>query len=110
MRRFAGIELISNRIPDEPTILAFRHLPEKHRLGEQIFETVKVHLSPRGMTMRQGTIVAATLIAAPSSTLTEQSPSVPEALEQGRQSGSGDAPDQEGEPVVLLLLKDGLMI
>jgi hypothetical protein len=42
--------------------------------------------------------------------LTGQSPSVPEALEQGRQSGSGDAPDQEGEPVVLLLLKDGLMI
>jgi len=68
MRRFAGIELISDRIPDETTILAFRHLLEKHDLGEQIFETVKAHLSARGMTMRQGTIVDATLIAAPSST------------------------------------------
>ena len=68
MRRFAGIELISDRIPDETTILAFRHLLEKHELGEQIFETVKAHLSAQGMTMRQGTIVDATLIAAPSST------------------------------------------
>ena len=68
MRRFAGIELIIDRIPDETTILTFRHLLEKHELGEQIFETVKAHLSERGMTMRQGTIVDATLIAAPSST------------------------------------------
>jgi IS5 family transposase len=65
MRRFASIELISDRIPDETTILTFRHLLEKHKLGEQIFETVKVQLSQRGMTMRQGTIVDATLIAAP---------------------------------------------
>ena len=68
MRRFAGIELISDRIPDEITILTFRHLLEKHDLGEQIFETAKAHLSARGMTMRQGKIVDATLIAAPSST------------------------------------------
>jgi IS5 family transposase len=68
MRRFAGINLISDRIPDETTILAFRHLLEKNNLGERIFETVKSHLSKRGMTMRQGTIVDATLIAAPSST------------------------------------------
>ena len=68
MRRLAGIELISDRIPDETTILTFRHLLEKHELGEQILETVKVHLSARGMTMRQGTIVDPTLIAAPSST------------------------------------------
>jgi len=57
MRRFAGIELISDRIPDE-----------------QIFETVKTHLSARGMTMRQSTIVDATLIAAPSSTSTRAKP------------------------------------
>jgi IS5 family transposase len=68
MRRFVGIDLITDRIPDETTMLTFRHLLEKHRLGEQIFETVKDHLSTRGMTMRQGTIVDATLIAAPSST------------------------------------------
>jgi IS5 family transposase len=68
MRRFAGIDLVSHRIPDETTILAFRHLLEKQKLGEQIFETVKAHLVARGMTMRHGTIVDATLIAAPSST------------------------------------------
>jgi IS5 family transposase len=68
MRRFAGIELISDRIPDETTILTFRHLLEKHGLGEMIFDTVKALLAARGVTMRQGTIVDATLIAAPSST------------------------------------------
>jgi IS5 family transposase len=68
MRRFAGIDMISDRIPDETTILAFRHLLEKHNLGEQIFEAVKAHLKKRGMAMKQGTIIDATLIAAPSST------------------------------------------
>ena len=68
MRRFAGIDMISDRIPDETTILAFRHLLEKNDLGEQIFETVKAHLKQRGMAMKQGTIIDATLIAAPSST------------------------------------------
>jgi IS5 family transposase len=68
MRRFAGIDLLSDRIPDETTILSFRHLLEKHHLGERIFETVKAHLKERGMAMKQGTIIDATLIAAPSST------------------------------------------
>ena len=76
MHHFTGIDLISDRIPDETTILTFRHLLEKHRLGEQIFETVKVHLSNRGMTMLQGTIVDATLIAAPQGPL-EVCPSSP---------------------------------
>jgi transposase, IS5 family len=74
MRRFAGIELISDRMPDETTILTFRHLLEKHDLGEQIFETVNANLSARGMTMRQGTIVDATLIAARSLTSTRAKP------------------------------------
>ena len=69
MRRFAGIVLISERIPDETTILAFRHLLEQHDLGDQIFEAVKAHLKANGMAMKQGTIIDATLIAAPSSTL-----------------------------------------
>jgi transposase, IS5 family len=78
MRRFAGIDMITDRIPDETTILTFRHLLEKHALGEQIFETVKKHLSARGMTMRQGTIVDATLIAAPSSTKNKEGKRDPE--------------------------------
>jgi IS5 family transposase len=78
MRRFAGIDMISDRIPDETTILSFRHLLEKHDLGQPIFETVKSHLSARGMSMRQGTIVDATLIAAPSSTTNEKKERDPE--------------------------------
>jgi IS5 family transposase len=46
MRRFTGIELISDRIPDETTILTFRHLLENHGLGEKIFDAVKVLLEP----------------------------------------------------------------
>ncbi len=68
MRRFAGIDLISERIPDETTILTFRRRLERHDLGQQIFEMVKAHLKARGMAMKQGTIIDATLIAAPSST------------------------------------------
>jgi IS5 family transposase len=58
IRRFAGIELISDRVPDETAILTFRHLMEKHGLGEQILDTVKAHLSSRKMTMRRGMSVA----------------------------------------------------
>jgi IS5 family transposase len=78
MRLFAGIELISDRIPDETTILTFRHLLEKHELGVEIFDTVKAHLSARCMTMRQGTIVDATLISAPSSTKNKEGKRDPE--------------------------------
>ena len=73
-----GIELISARFPDETTILTFRHQLNKHALGEQIFEIVKAHLSARGMTMRQGTIVDTTLIAAPSSTKNKEGKRDPE--------------------------------
>jgi transposase, IS5 family len=78
MRRFAGIALISDRIPDETTILTFRHLLEQNDLGEQIFEAVKGHLKANGMAMKQGTIIDATIIAAPSSTKNEKRERDPE--------------------------------
>ena len=68
MRRFAKVELAEDRIPDESTILRFRHLLEKHRLTEGIFETVKDLLSEHHLLLHAGTIVDATIIAAPSST------------------------------------------
>ena len=74
MRRFVGIALISDQIPAEKTILAFRHLLEQNDLGEQIFEAVKGHLKANGMAMKQGTIIDATIIAAPSSTSTRAKP------------------------------------
>jgi IS5 family transposase len=72
MRRFAGIDMIIDWNPDETTILAFRYLVEKHNLVQQIFEVVKTHIKANGMAMKQGTIVDATLIAAPSSTKNEK--------------------------------------
>lgn len=68
MRRFAGIELSDDKIPDETTILRFRHLLEKHGLTEAIFEEIKDLLEGKGLLLRSGTIVDATIIAAPSST------------------------------------------
>ena len=68
MRRFAKVELGEDGIPDESTILRFRHLLEKHRLSEAIFEAVKDLLVKHGLLLRSGTIVDATIIAAPSST------------------------------------------
>ena len=78
MRRFTGIDLITDRIPDETTILAFRHLLEQNDLGEQIFKAVNAHLKANGMAMKQGTIVDATIIAAPSSTKNEKRERDPE--------------------------------
>jgi transposase, IS5 family len=57
MRRFAGIELGDDRIPDETTILNFRHLLERHGLTEAIFADVNVHLADKGITLRSGTLV-----------------------------------------------------
>jgi IS5 family transposase len=78
MRRFAGIFLITDRIPYETTILAFRHLLEQNNLGEKIFEAVKEHLKANGMAMKQGTIIDATIIAAPSSTKNKKQERDPE--------------------------------
>jgi transposase, IS5 family len=68
MRRFAGIELGDDRIPDETTILNFRHLLERHGLTEAIFAEVNAHLADRDIGLRSGTLVDATIIDAPSST------------------------------------------
>lgn len=68
VRRFAGIELGQDAVPDESTILRFRHLLEQHGLAEQLFARVGRYLEQRGLLVRSGTIVDATLIAAPPST------------------------------------------
>ena len=57
MRRFAGIELGYDRIPDETTILNFRHLLECHGLTETIFAEVNAHLADKGITRHSGTLV-----------------------------------------------------
>jgi IS5 family transposase len=68
MRSFCGLELGRDAIPDETTILNFRHLLEAHDLTKAIFAAVAEHLEARGEMLRGGTIVDATLIAASPST------------------------------------------
>jgi IS5 family transposase len=78
MRRFAQVELGDDKIPDESTILRFRHLLEKHKLTEAIFEAIGDLLAERRLMLRAGTIVDATIIAAPSSTKNEKKTRDPE--------------------------------
>ena len=68
LRRFAGIELEQDEVPDETTILNFRHLLERHGLTKKLFAKVEEHLQQSGLLLREGTIVDATIISAPRST------------------------------------------
>jgi transposase, IS5 family len=68
MRRFAGVDLGEDVVPDETTILRFRHLLEKYKLTEGIFAEIRALLEEKRLLLRSGTIVDATIIAAPSST------------------------------------------
>ena len=71
MRAFCNLELGRDPIPDETTILNFRHLLEAHKLTKTVFEAVAEYLEARGALLRGGTIVDATLIAASPSTKNE---------------------------------------
>jgi transposase, IS5 family len=77
-RGFARIDLAADTVPDETTILNFRHWLERHDLAKGLFEEVGAMLEERGLLMRQGTIVDATIIAAPSSTKNKQKARDPE--------------------------------
>jgi transposase, IS5 family len=68
LRRFAGLDAGIDTMPDESTILNFRHLLERHALSSVLFAEVNAMLSEKGLLLREGTTVDATLIAAPPST------------------------------------------
>ena len=68
MRSFMRIDFLEEQVPDATTLLKFRHLLEEHKIGEQIFSDVTDRLEKAGLIMHGGTIVDATIIAAPSST------------------------------------------
>jgi transposase, IS5 family len=78
LRGFAGIELNRDPIPDATTLLHFRHWLERHDLTRLVFEEIGAVLEERGLLMRQGTIVDATIIAAPPSTKNQQKSRDPE--------------------------------
>lgn len=77
MRNFAGLK-ITGAIPDETTILNFRHLLEKHNLGEKVFKVINKHLEKQGVMLKEGTIVDASIIEAPTSTKNKEGQRDPE--------------------------------
>ena len=78
LRGFAGIALNRDPVPDATTVLHFRHWLERHDLTKGLFDEVSAMLEERGLLMRQGTIVDATIIAAPPSTKNKQQSRDPE--------------------------------
>ena len=78
MRRFVGIDLGREPVPDETTMCKFRHLMEKHNLGDELFHLVNEYLRESGLHVSRGTIVDATIISAPSSTKNSKNERDPE--------------------------------
>ena len=68
VRFFCGLSLGVDHVPDETTILNFRHLLEEHKLGEAIFEEINALLQEKGLLIKEGSVVDATIIHAPTST------------------------------------------
>lgn len=67
-QRFLRLDPLTQKVPDETTVLHFRHLLEKHHLTEAIFAQVRTQLEQRGLLVKSGTIVDATILAAAGST------------------------------------------
>ena len=78
LRRFAGLDAGTDTLPDETTILNFRHLLQTHRLSARLFAEVNALLAEKGLLLREGTTVDATLIAAPPSTKNQDGQRDPE--------------------------------
>jgi len=78
MRRFVGIDLGKEPVPDETTICKFRHILERHNLGAELFRLINEYLAENGLNVKSGTIVDATLIEAPSSTKNQDGQRDPE--------------------------------
>lgn len=85
MREFVGIDLGREPAPDETTVCKFRHLLEEHDLGGQMLEAVNRHLQQHGVRISRGTIVDATIIAAPSSTKNASGERDPEMHQKGNE-------------------------
>ena len=78
IRHFVGVDLNSDVVPDATTVLKFRRFLEEHHLTRAILEEVNASLAAHGLYMKQGTIVDATIISAPSSTKNREGKRAPE--------------------------------
>jgi IS5 family transposase len=90
IRRFVGLDMSSDALPDESTILRFRHMLERHELTAAMFTTVRVLLERNRILLKSGTIVDGTIISAPLSTKNSTGT-----------RGPRDGADPQGKPVVL---------
>ncbi|MCB1047701.1 MAG: IS5 family transposase [Calditrichaeota bacterium] len=71
VRAFVGINISCEPAPDKTTILKFRHLLDKHDLGTRVFEVISTHLDEKGLFLRKGTMIDASIIHTPRSTKNE---------------------------------------
>jgi transposase, IS5 family len=78
IRGFVGIDLAREAAPDATTLLKFRRLLETHGLTQAIFEAINAHLAAKGLLLREGSVVDATIISAPSSTKNDSGTRDPE--------------------------------
>ena len=78
LRDFVGVDLSRESVPDATTLLKFRHLLQTNDLTQALFDEINAHLGEKGLLMRAGTIVDATIIAAPSSTKNQDNTRDPE--------------------------------
>lgn len=77
-QRFLKLDVFNDVVPDETTILNFRHLLEKHGLTEKIFRRINLLLKQKGFLLKQGSLVDATIVNAPSSTKNKEKKRDPE--------------------------------
>jgi len=94
MRLFAGLSL-DKAIPDHSTILKFRHLLEQHGLARQIFDEVNQWLSEAGVLIKEGSLIDATIIEAPSSTKNRSGERDPE-MHQTKKALRAESPYRRG--------------
>ena len=97
LRDFVGIDLSRESVPDATTLLKFRRLLLANELTKALFDQINAHLAEQGLLMRAGTIVDATIIAAPSSTKNEARRATPRCTRRRRATSNGmDAPTRSG--------------
>lgn len=89
MRSFIYLDFLTEQVPDTTTLLDFRHLLEENRIGETNFADVKTRLEKVGLIMHGGTIVDATIVAAPSSLLRIKKASVIRKYTRPKRETSG---------------------
>ena len=104
MRIFAKLELCEDRLPDETTILKFRHLLECNQLTDQLFAAVSEHLRLHGLALSKGTMVDATLISASSTTKTLKANVILKCTRHVKEALNKVVLAQEGIYKVLILL------